>query len=122
VFGYDVAYAQYERQLSAKGGISSSDTRGPRSGTYSAGLKAAAVARKQRGDRGTAFALNEIATTLQIVPTNDTSTASTENSDDILVEAFSALRVPMATARAEGVRAATLANFLSVGLAAGQGT
>ncbi len=122
VGGYDIAYAQYEQPLLAKAGGASPATRGFRSGTPVTGLKAVAAARKQQGDHATATALDAIVLRLQRAQGGGGSAPSHENADEVLAEAFSGLRATMATARAQGVRAATLANALSVGTAAGRDT
>jgi hypothetical protein len=112
--GYDVAYAMYAQPLLAKAGGTSPATR---SGTPVTGLKAASAARKQQGDHATATALDAIALRLQGVREGDGSAPSKKSSDEVLAEAFLGLRAPMTAARAEGARAATLANALSLGMA-----
>jgi len=114
VSGYDVAYTQYTRLLLEKAGGAGPGTRGFRSGTPVTGLKAIAAARKKQGDHATGAALDAIALRFQLTQGRG-RTPSEENSDEMLAEAFSALRAPMAIARAQGVRAATLASALSAG-------
>jgi hypothetical protein len=120
--GYDVAYARYEKSLLAKAGENGRVTRGFRGETPVTGLKTVAAARKQRGDHGTATALNAIAVRLQSAQGASGDAPSAENSDEVLAEAFLGLRATMASARAQGLRAATLANALSLGTAAGGDT
>jgi hypothetical protein len=111
--GYDVAYTQYEQALLGKS--RSLATRGFRSGTPVAGLKALAATRKALGDKGTANILDAIALSLQMVQGGSGVIPTENNAEEVLALAFQGLRKPMATARAQGVRAATLANALSLG-------
>jgi hypothetical protein len=116
--GYDVAYAQYEQPLLGRaGGLA---TRGFRSGTPVTGLKAMAAARREQGDNATGNALDAIALNLQKAQGGNGPHPVEGNSDDVLAEAFLGLRATMATARSQGVRAAMLANALSLGQARGQ--
>jgi hypothetical protein len=120
IAGYDVAYEQYERPLLAKPGGAGPITRGFRSGTPVAGLKSVATARKELGDNATATALNEIALRLQEAQGGASSAPSEENADQVLAEAFSGMRAAMVEARAQGLRAASLSNALSVAMAPGR--
>jgi len=114
--GYDVAYAQYEQPLLGKAG--GPVTRGFRSGTPVTGLKAMAAARREQGDKVTGNMLDAIALNLQKAQAGQGPPVE-RNSDEVLAEAFLGLRATMATARSQGVRAATLATALSLGQARG---
>jgi hypothetical protein len=112
IAGYDVAYQAYERPLLAKPGGAGLVTRGFRSGTPVTGLRSVAASRKASGDTATATALNAIALRMQVAPGG--GAPSEENADKVFAEALAGTRAAMVAARAQGVRAAHLAEALSL--------
>jgi hypothetical protein len=119
VSGYDIAYTQYTRLLLDKDGKADTDARGPetrgsRTATPVTELKALALSRKDKGDNATGNALDAIALHYQIAE-GRRGQLGDKDLDDVLAETFSAMRAPMAIARAQGARAATLATALSIG-------
>ena len=114
--GYDVAYTKFAQPLLAKAGTGGLGMRGFRSGTPITGLRAVATDRAT-SDRATAAALDAIVLNLQKTPAKSNGATIEDRADAALAEALSALRAPLAKARADGARAAILANDLSVGTA-----
>lgn len=113
IAGYDVAYARYEQQFQARTEVAKGPAmRAPRVRTQATGLRELAAASAKNNDPATAKALENIAFQL-LRPLKDTS----RGADDILAEAIGELRNDIADAANGGVRAATLANMLSVGAA-----
>lgn len=106
------AYDAYAKPLAAA--PDGEARRSARSGTPVTGLKAIAAA--LTCEPATAKALNTIAVTLQ--RTSAPAEPPEAFADEVLARAITSLRAPMREARANGVRAAVLANAISIGTAA----
>jgi hypothetical protein len=79
-------------------------------------LRVNAEEHKQADNMATARAIAAIALGLQTAPSHGTE-RSEDQADEVFAYAAAALRAPMREARENGVRAATLANAVSVGTA-----
>ena len=110
IAGYDAAFAKYGVAL-GQTSAAAPTTREFRSGTPSTGLRAVGESyrRERQGDKAGAAAIKAIATNIQVP---GATTPSADNADQILAEAVFSLRRPMAEARKQGVRAATIAKPL----------
>jgi len=124
ISGYDAGYTKWSEKLLAKPGGGPA-TRAARSDTPVIALNAVA----QNSDKGTAAALKAITQFLQAkapdlqvkAPDLQPKTPAErvkfdqDQADAFLVDAFAALREPLAKARKEGAKAADLANAIAVG-------
>jgi hypothetical protein len=118
IAGYDVAYTKFAGPLLAKPGIPTQTTRGFRSATPLTGLKTEA-AKRQKRDPATAAALDAIVRDLQRPAGEDGGGDDLARADAVLARTFTALRQPLAEARARGAGAAALADALAVGTTVG---
>jgi hypothetical protein len=118
VAGYDAAYTKFAGPLLAKPEIAAQKTRGFRSATPLTGLKTEAIKRKPR-DPATAAALDAIVGDLQRPAGGDGGGDDLARANALLARTFTALRQPLAEARAQGAGAAALADALAVGTTVG---